>query len=421
VNIAKAYKMRISEVKTELNIEKIRADFPILQTSVNGKPLVYLDNGASSQKPVQVINAMRDYYLNEHSNIHRGVHTLSQRATQKYEDARQKVATWLNAKHNHEIIFTRGTTESINLVAHSFGKRFIQAGDEILLSEMEHHSNLVPWQMLYKERGAVLKFVPISDDGDFLLESYKKLLSEKTKLVSITHVSNTLGTVVPVEDIVRLAHAAGAKVLLDGAQAVPHMRIDVQTLDCDFYAFSAHKMYGPTGFGVLYGKENLLNEMPPFMGGGDMIKTVSYEETTYNELPHKFEAGTPAIANGIGMGACIDYLNALDFNAIQRHENALLNYATEKMSEIDDMRFFGTAQHKAGVISFLVGTLHHYDIGVLLDQQGVAVRTGHHCTEPLMHRLGINGTVRASFGMYNSFEEIDIFVGALQRAVRMLS
>lgn len=413
--------MSTSEAKTELNLEQIRADFPILQTSVNGKPLVYLDNGASSQKPVQVIDAMRDYYLNEHANIHRGVHTLSQRATQKYEDARQKVATWLNAKHNHEIIFTRGTTESINLVAHSFGKRFIQAGDEILISEMEHHSNLVPWQMLCKERGAVLKFVPISDDGDFLLEAYKKLLSEKTKLVSITHVSNTLGTVVPVKNIVQLAHAAGAKVLLDGAQAVPHMRIDVQALDCDFYAFSAHKMYGPTGFGILYGKENLLNEMPPFMSGGDMIKSVSYEETTYNELPHKFEAGTPAIANGIGMGACIDYLNTLDFNAIQHHENALLNYATEKMSEIKDMRFIGTAQHKAGVISFLVGTLHHYDIGVLLDQQGVAVRTGHHCTEPLMHRLGITGTVRASFGMYNSFEEIDTFVGALQSAVRMLS
>jgi cysteine desulfurase/selenocysteine lyase len=413
--------MSISEVKTELNLEQIRADFPILQTSVNGNPLVYLDNGASSQKPVQVINAMRDYYLNEHANIHRGVHTLSQRATQKYEDARQKVATWLNAKHNHEIIFTRGTTESINLVAHSFGKRFIHAGDEIILSEMEHHSNLVPWQMLCEERGAVLKFVPISDDGDFLLESYKNLLSEKTKLVSITHVSNTLGTVVPVNEVVKLAHAAGAKVLLDGAQAVPHMRIDVHNLDCDFYAFSAHKMYGPTGFGVLYGKENLLNEMPPFMGGGDMIKTVSYEKTTYNELPHKFEAGTPAIANGIGMGACIDYLNTLNFEAIQKHENALLNYATEKMSEIEGMRFIGKAHQKAGVISFLVGTLHHFDIGVLLDQQGVAVRTGHHCTEPLMHRLGINGTVRASFGIYNSFEEIDIFAHALQRAVRMLS
>jgi len=413
--------MSISEVKTELNLEQIRADFPILQTSVNGNPLVYLDNGASSQKPVQVINAMRDYYLNEHANIHRGVHTLSQRATQKYEDARQKVATWLNAKHNHEIIFTRGTTESINLVAHSFGKRFIHAGDEIILSEMEHHSNLVPWQMLCEERGAVLKFVPISDDGDFLLESYKNLLSEKTKLVSITHVSNTLGTVVPVNEVVKFAHAAGAKVLLDGAQAVPHMRIDVHNLDCDFYAFSAHKMYGPTGFGVLYGKENLLNEMPPFMGGGDMIKTVSYEKTTYNELPHKFEAGTPAIANGIGMGACIDYLNTLNFEAIQKHENALLNYATEKMSEIEGMRFIGKAHQKAGVISFLVGTLHHFDIGVLLDQQGVAVRTGHHCTEPLMHRLGINGTVRASFGIYNSFEEIDIFAHALQRAVRMLS
>jgi cysteine desulfurase/selenocysteine lyase len=413
--------MSISEVKTELNLKQIRADFPILQTSVNGNPLVYLDNGASSQKPVQVINAMRDYYLNEHANIHRGVHTLSQRATQKYEDARQKVATWLNAKHNHEIIFTRGTTESINLVAHSFGKRFIHAGDEIILSEMEHHSNLVPWQMLCEERGAVLKFVPISDDGDFLLESYKNLLSEKTKLVSITHVSNTLGTVVPVNEVVKFAHAAGAKVLLDGAQAVPHMRIDVHNLDCDFYAFSAHKMYGPTGFGVLYGKENLLNEMPPFMGGGDMIKTVSYEKTTYNELPHKFEAGTPAIANGIGMGACIDYLNTLNFEAIQKHENALLNYATEKMSEIEGMRFIGKAHQKAGVISFLVGTLHHFDIGVLLDQQGVAVRTGHHCTEPLMHRLGINGTVRASFGIYNSFEEIDIFAHALQRAVRMLS
>ena len=403
------------------DVEKIRAQFPILQEQVNGKPLVYLDNGASSQKPLAVINAMSDYYLHKHANIHRGVHHLSQQATTMYEESRKLLADWFNAKHEHEIILTRGTTEGINLVSNTFGRKFLKAGDEVIISQMEHHSNIVPWQMICEQQGAVLKYVPISDDGEFLFEEFEKLLSEKTKLVAVTHVSNTLGTVNPVKAIIEKAHEFGAKVLIDGAQAVPHMRVDVQDLDCDFYAFSSHKMYGPTGFGALYGKEALLNEMPPFMGGGDMIKTVTMEKTTYNELPHKFEAGTPSIAEGIGMAATIDFLKNIDFDAAIQHEEALHAYASEKLSAIDGFRFIGNAKHKAGVISFLIGDIHPYDMGVLLDQMGIAVRTGHHCTEPIMTRFNIPGTVRASFAMYNTYEEVDALVAGVEKAKRMLS
>ncbi len=402
------------------NVNEIRGHFPILQRQVNGKPLVYLDNGASSQKPQAVIDAITEYYTNEHSNIHRGVHHLSQVATAKYEEGRKKLANWLNAKHDYEVIFTRGTTEGVNLVASSFGQS-LRAGDEIIVTHMEHHSNFVPWQMLCERTGAVLKVVPINDVGELDLDAYTNFLSERTKLVAVVHVSNTLGTINPVKEMIRQAHGVGAKVLVDGAQSVPHMQIDVQALDCDFYTFSAHKMYGPTGFGALYGKEELLNTMPPYMGGGDMIKSVSLEKTTYNELPHKFEAGTPSIANGMGMGATIDYLKSIDFKAATEHEDALVNYATEQLSEIPDMRFIGTAKDKASVVSFLVGDIHPYDIGVLLDQMGIAVRTGHHCTEPLMTRYKIPGTVRASFGIYNTFEEVDALVTGVKKAQRMLS
>ena len=402
------------------NVNEIRAHFPILQRTVNNKPLVYLDNGASSQKPQPVIDAISGYYANEHANIHRGVHHLSQAATAKYEEGRTKLAGWLNAKRDHEIIFTRGTTEGINLVASSFGQNLSQ-GDEIIVTHMEHHSNLVPWQMLCEHTGAVLKVVPINEAGELDLEVYSQLLSEKTKLVSVVHVSNTLGTINPVKEMIDQAHAVGAKVLVDGAQSVPHMRVDVQALDCDFFVFSAHKMYGPTGIGALYGKEEILNAMPPYMGGGDMIKTVTLEKTTYNELPHKFEAGTPSIANGMGMGATIDYLESINFDAAAKHEDALVSYATEKLAEIPGMRFIGTAKEKASVVSFLVGDIHPYDVGVLLDQMGIAVRTGHHCTQPLMDRYGIPGTIRASFGIYNTFEEVDALVTGVQKAQRMLS
>lgn len=402
------------------NVDQIRADFPILQETVNGKPLVYLDNGASAQKPKQVIDAISNYYLHEHANIHRGVHTLSQVATAKYEEGRQKLARWINAKKDHEVIFTRGTTEGINLVASSFGQS-LKAGDEIIVSHMEHHSNLVPWQMICERTGAQLRVVPISDAGELDMETYTSFLSEKTKLVAIVHVSNTLGTVNPVKDIIQQAKAVGALTMIDGAQSVPHMRVDVQDLDCDFYSFSAHKMYGPTGFGALYGKESVLDALPPYMGGGDMIKSVTLEKTTYNELPHKFEAGTPSIANGMGMSATIDYLESIDFDGAIAHEQKVHAYAQEQLSEIDGIRFIGEAKHKEGVISFLVGDIHPYDIGVILDQQGIAVRTGHHCTEPLMHRFNIPGTVRASFGMYNTFGEVDALVKGIHKAVKMLS
>lgn len=404
----------------KLNVEEIRKDFPILHRQVNGKPLVYFDNGATSQKPQQVIDVINRYYQHENSNIHRGIHTLSQEATDAYEKARTTIQQFINAKHNHEIIFTSGTTGSINLVASSFGKKHLQAGDEIIISTMEHHSNIVPWQMICEEKGAILKVIPISDKGELLMDEFEKLLSSKTKLVSITHVSNTLGTINPVKEIVKLAKKAGAFVLIDGAQAVPHTKVDVQALDCDFYAFSAHKMFGPTGVGILYGKEAILNELPPYQGGGDMIKTVTFEKTTYNELPHKFEAGTPNIVGGLGLAAAIDYMNNIGIVNIEAYEHELLSYATEKIKQIEGVRIIGEAINKASVLSFLVEGTHPSDIGMIIDKLGVAIRTGHHCTEPLMNRFDVPGTARASFAFYNTIEEIDTFILALERALKML-
>ncbi len=405
---------------TPKELDIIRKDFPILHRQVNGKPLVYFDNGATSQKPQQVIDVINRYYQHENSNIHRGIHTLSQEATDAYEKARTTVQQFINAKHNHEVIFTSGTTGSINLVASSFGKKHLQAGDEIIISTMEHHSNIVPWQMICEEKGAILKVIPISDKGELLMDEFVKLLSSKTKLVSITHVSNTLGTINPVKEIIKLAKKTGAFVLIDGAQAVPHTKVDVQALDCDFYAFSAHKMFGPTGVGILYGKESILNELPPYQGGGDMIKTVTFEKTTYNELPHKFEAGTPNIVGGLGLAAAIDYMNNIGIANIEAYEHELLSYATEKIKQIEGIRIIGEASNKASVLSFLVDGTHPSDIGMIIDKLGIAIRTGHHCTEPLMNRFDIPGTARASFAFYNTKEEIDVFIKALERAVNML-
>ena len=403
-----------------LNIEAIRKDFPILSREVNGKPLVYLDNGASSQKPKQVIDVISHYYEYENSNIHRGIHTLSQEATNAYEESRKTVQSFINAKHDHEVIFTAGTTESINLVASSFGKKFIQKGDEIIISTMEHHSNIVPWQMVCEEKGAILKVVPINDKGEFLMKEFENLLSEKTKLVAITHVSNTLGTINPVKEIIEKAHQKGVKVLIDGAQAVPHTKVDVQELDCDFYVFSGHKMFAPTGVGILYGKETILNDIPPYQGGGDMIKTVTFEKTTYNCLPHKLEAGTPNIVGGIGLAAAVNYMNTIGIDKIEAYEHELLTYATAQIKQIEGVRIIGEADQKASVLSFLVEGTHPSDIGMIIDKLGVAIRTGHHCTEPLMSRFEIPGTARASFAFYNTFEEIDVFINALKRAINML-
>ncbi|MBV6484400.1 MAG: Cysteine desulfurase SufS [Flavobacteriales bacterium] len=406
--------------KNILNINDIRQDFPILKREVNGKPLVYFDNGATSQKPQLVIDAINKYYTFENSNIHRGIHTLSQEATNAYEVARKKVQRFVNAQHEHEIIFTKGTTDSINLVAASFGKKHLKKGDEIIISNMEHHSNIVPWQMICEEKEAVLKVIPINDKGELLMDEFKKLLSPKTKFVSITHVSNTLGTINPVKEIIKLAKEAGALVLIDGAQAVPHTKIDVQDLGCDFYAFSGHKMFGPTGVGILYGKEAILNDLPPYQGGGDMIKTVTFEKTTYNELPHKFEAGTPNIVGGIGLGVAIDYMNSKGLDKIEAYEHELLTYATEQIKQIEGVRIVGEAAKKASVLSFIVDGTHPSDIGMIIDKLGVAIRTGHHCTEPLMNRLNVPGTARASFAFYNTFEEIDVFINTVKRAVKML-
>ena len=404
-----------------LDIKAIRSDFPILSREVNDKPLVYLDNGASSQKPKQVIDVISHYYEHENSNIHRGIHTLSQEATTAYEDSRKTVQSFINATHSHEVIFTAGTTESINLVAASFGKKFLQKGDEIIISTMEHHSNIVPWQMICEEKGAIIKVVPINDKGEFLMDEFEALLSAKTKMVAVTHVSNTLGTINPVEEIIEKSHQNGALVLIDGAQAVPHKKVDVQDLDCDFYVFSGHKMFGPTGVGILYGKENILNDLPPYQGGGDMIKTVTFEKTTYNCLPHKLEAGTPNIAGGIGLAAAINYMNTIGVDHIESYEHELLTYATEQIKQIDGIRIIGEAAKKASVLSFLVEGTHPSDIGMIIDKLGIAIRTGHHCTEPLMDRLRIPGTARASFAFYNTFEEIDIFITALKRAIKMLT
>lgn len=401
------------------DINKIREDFPILGREVYGKPLVYLDNGATTQKPRSVVEAMTHEYYNVNANVHRGVHFLSQQATELHEQARETVRRFLNARSTAEIVFTRGTTESINLVATTFGDAILKEGDEVIVSEMEHHSNIVSWQLVQARKGIRLRVIPITDEGELRLDEYEKLFNERTRLVSITHVSNVLGTVNPVKEMIRTAHAHGIPVLVDGAQSTPHFAVDVQDLDCDFFAFSGHKIYGPTGIGVLYGKEEWLDRLPPYMGGGEMIQNVSFERTTFNELPYKFEAGTPDYVATTGLAHALDYVTALGMDNIYAHEQELTRYAMEQMATIEGMRFIGTPKHKDAVISFLVGDIHHLDLGTLLDRLGIAVRTGHHCAEPLMRRMGIEGTVRASFGLYNTFEEVDALVAGIRRVARM--
>jgi cysteine desulfurase/selenocysteine lyase len=401
------------------SIEKIRSQFPILERSVNGKRLVYFDNGATSQKPQCVIDEITKYYSFENANIHRGVHYLSQEATTNYEQARDTIQNYIHAKESCEVLFTKGTTDSINLVASSIGET-LHKGDEILISYMEHHSNIVPWQMLCERKSLKLRVIPIHENGELNLESFESLLSEKTKLLSITHVSNTLGTINPVEYLIQRAHEVGAKVLIDGAQSIQHFPINVQELGCDFFAFSGHKVFGPTGLGVLYGKKEILDAIPPYQGGGDMISKVTFEKTTYNELPHKFEAGTPHISGGIALGKAFEFMNSLNIEEIINHEHALLNYAEERLAQISGLTIIGTAKRKASVVSFVVDGIHPFDVGTLLDKQGIAVRTGHHCTQPLMDFFQIPGTIRASFAMYNTFEEIDLFIHALERSIAML-
>ena len=401
-------------------IERIRADFPLLQTEMNGKPLVFLDSAASSQKPQQVLDAIERYYENDNANVHRGVYALSQRATDAFEAARKTMSAYINAPDEHEVIWVRGCTEGINLVASTYGQRF-ETGDEIIVSHMEHHSNIVPWQMLCERTGATLKVIPVLDNGELDMAAFKELLNERTVFVSVVHVSNALGTVNPVVDICNMAHDVGAAVLIDGAQATPHGKVDVQAIGCDFYTFSGHKMCGPTGQGILWGKRALLESMPPYHGGGEMIDKVSFEGTTYNVIPFKFEAGTPNMAGAIGLATAADYMNSLDLEAIEQYEAELLAYATAEMTKIEGLRVIGTASEKHSVLSFLVEGMHPYDVGTLLDKQGVAVRTGHHCCQPLMERFGIPGTVRASFAFYNTREEVDRLVAATTRAVKMLS
>nr|WP_222845774.1 cysteine desulfurase [Flavilitoribacter nigricans] len=403
-----------------LDIQKIRADFPLLEREMNGKPIVFLDSAASSQKPRQVIEAMDEYYRQQHANVHRGVYQLSQEATDAFERARELVRAFINAPTDKEIIFTRGTTEGINLVASSFGRQFLREGDEVIVSHLEHHSNIVPWQLICEQQGASLRVIPVTESGEFDMAAFRELLSDRTKIVAVNHVSNALGTVNPVEEIIREAHARDIPVLLDGAQAIPHMKVDVQELDVDFYAFSGHKMLGPTGIGILYGKSKWLEAMPPYHGGGEMIHTVSFEKTTYAELPHKFEAGTPDIAGAVGLGAAVEYMMEIGPDVIGQHEHSLLEYATAQLLEIEGLKIYGTADNKAGVISFLVEDIHPYDLGTLLDKQGIAVRTGHHCAQPLMDRYGIPGTVRASFAVYNNREDVDKLVAGVKRAVNML-
>ncbi len=402
-----------------LAVSAIRNQFPILHTKVGNYPLVYFDNGATSQKPQVVIDAIDRYYSAENANIHRGVHHLSQISTENYENARKTIQHHINAAQDYEVLFTKGTTDGINLIAHSFGK-LLKAGDEIIISEMEHHSNIVPWQMLAAERDLVLKYIPLTETGELNMAAYDELLSPNTKLVSISHISNSLGTINPIQTIIDKAHNVGAKVLIDGAQSLQHIKVDVQAMDCDFLVFSGHKVFGPTGIGVLYGKEELLNAMPPYQGGGDMIKTVRMEKTTYNGLPYKFEAGTPNIIGGIGLGKAIEWLGELDMEAIHAHETELLHYATKAVLSIPGAKIYGTAKEKSSVVSFLIDGLHPYDIGTLLNQQGIAVRTGHHCTQPVMEYFSIPGTIRASFSFYNTKEEIDLFKAALEKAVSML-
>lgn len=400
-------------------IEDVRKDFPILSKTIYNKPLVYLDNAATTQKPLSVIEAMNNEYLNVNSNVHRGVHWLSQQATELHESARETLRKFINAKSTNEIIFTRGTTESINLVASSFVEGFMNAGDEVIVSEMEHHSNIVPWQLQMARKGIALKVAPIDDEGNLDMEAFKKLFSERTKLVSIAHVSNVLGTVNPIDEIIQFAHSQGVPVLVDGAQSAPHFAIDVQAMDCDFFALSGHKMYGPTGIGVLYGKDEWLDRMPPYQGGGEMIETVSFDKVTFEKPPLKFEAGTPDYVATHGLATAVDYLLDLGMDNIQKHEATLTKYAMEQLSTIKDIRFIGTPRQKDAVVSFLVGDIHPFDLGTLLDRLGIALRTGHHCAQPLMQRLGIQGTVRASFGLYNTKEEIDVLVKGIERVAAM--
>lgn len=413
--------LQIITMNSMYDINKIREDFPILSRTVYGKPLIYLDNGATTQKPRCVVEAITDEYYSVNANVHRGVHFLSQQATNLHEASRETVRQFINARSTAEIVFTRGTTESINLVASTFADSQMKAGDEVIVSAMEHHSNIVSWQLQAARKGIVLRVIPINDRGELLLDEYEKLFSERTKLVSVTHVSNVLGTVNPVKDIIATAHAHGVPVLIDGAQSIPHIKVDVQDLDADFYVFSGHKIYGPTGVGVLYGKEEWLDRLPPYQGGGEMIKNVSFEKTTFNELPFKFEAGTPDYIGTTALAKALDYVSALGIDAIARHEHELTTYALARLKAIPGMRIFGEAAERGAVISFLVGNIHPFDMGTLLDRLGIAVRTGHHCAEPLMHRMGIEGTVRASFGLYNTKEEVDALAAGIERVSRMFA
>ena len=407
--------LKTQEAGTALDVNRVRSDFPILGVQVSGKKLVYLDSAASSQMPQQVIDRLTRYHSSEHANIHRGVHFLSEQATNAYEAAREKVQHFINAAHDREVIFTRGTTNAINTVAHGFGRAFVCEGDEIIISHMEHHSNIVPWQMLCEEKGATLKVIPVDDDGRLLIDEYEKLLGDRTRLVAVTHVSNVLGTVNPVKEMIAMAHARGVPVLIDGAQGVPHMKVDVQDLDCDFYAFSGHKMCGPTGIGILYGKESMLEKMQPYEGGGDMILSVTLEKTTYNKIPYKFEAGTPPIAAAIGLGAAVDYLESVGLAAIEAHEHSLVAYGNEVLSAIEGVKLYGAVPEKAGVLSFNIAGVHAHDVGTILNDEGVAVRTGHHCAQPLMQRYGVPATARASFYLYNTLEEVDQLGAAIRR------
>ena len=413
--------MKMAEQQTPVpyEVDRIRDDFPILSRTVYGKPLVYLDNGATTQKPRAVVEAITEEYYSVNANVHRGVHFLSQRATELHEASRETVRRFINARSTNEIVFTRGTTESINLLAYSYGEACLKAGDEVLLSTMEHHSNIVPWQLLQARKGIVLKVIPMNDRGELLLDAYRELFTERTRLVCVAHVSNVLGTVNPVKEMIRTAHSHGVPVLVDGAQSIPHMPVDVQDLDADFYVFSGHKVYGPTGVGVLYGKEDWLDRLPPYQGGGEMIQHVSFERTTFNELPFKFEAGTPDYIGTTALARALDYVTALGMDRIAAHEHDLTTYAMERLRQVPGMRIFGEAAEKGSVISFLVGDIHHFDMGTLLDRLGIAVRTGHHCAQPLMQRLGIEGTVRASFGLYNTRQEVDALVAGVERVSRM--
>lgn len=411
----------LNSLSTKFNIEKIRKDFPILSKKVNGKPLVYLDNAATTQKPIQVIKRIEQYYKTENANVHRGVHHLSELATQEYEKSREKIRQFINARKAEEIIFTRGTTEAINLVAHSFGKQFINEGDEIIITEMEHHSNIVPWQILCEEKKANLKIIHFDDNGDLILDEFEELINERTKLISVVHISNSLGTINPIKKIIEIAHSYAIPVLVDAAQSIMHTPLDVRELECDFLVFSGHKIYGPTGIGVLYGTEEMLEQLPPYQGGGDMIKSVTFEKTTFNDLPYKFEAGTPNIAGAIGLAEAIDYVQSLGLEFISTYEDELLQYATSKLSSIPGFRIIGTSSKKAPIISFVLKNVHPHDIGTILDSEGIAIRTGHHCTQPVMNHFNIPATARASFSFYNTQEEIDILYNGLLKVIRIFS